>query len=114
MQNSTILYNVESEVRKQRQQSKATKEETREVKGFFLGSLRRFRGAVLRIALFVDLLEEAKRRLLGFVDPLLDLLSVDRSVTVLALGSDLTELSDEFGDLVLLGSIELVLEFVHG
>jgi hypothetical protein len=71
-------------------------------------------GRILTIALFVDLLEEAKRHLLGFVNLLLDLLSVDRSVTALTLGSNLTELSDEFGDLVLLGSIELVLEFVHG
>jgi hypothetical protein len=57
---------------------------------------------VLGSTLLVDLLEEAKRRLLGLVDFLLDGVGGGGRVTCLALGGELTELSDELLDLGLL------------
>ncbi len=67
----------------------------------------------LSAALLVHLLEQTKRRLLGLVDLLADLVRIDGRVASLALDGKLTELSDELLDLLLLGSVDLLLELVH-
>lgn len=59
------------------------------------------------------LLEETKRSGLGGVDGSFDLLRRHGSITGLSLDSDLTELSDELGGLLLLRIVELILELIH-
>lgn len=69
--------------------------------------------AVLSRTLLIHLLEETKRRLLGLCKLLTDEVGVDGLVTSLALDGELTELSNELLDLLLLGSIELVFELAQ-
>lgn len=110
-----------------RKQTREKNESTKRVKGrtkhrstrhlillLLLRGLLGRRGVVLRVPLLVHLLEETKGGLLGLVDLLTDGVGGSGRVTGLALRSELTEVSEVLGHLVLLGLIELVLELVHG
>ena len=74
---------------------------------------RLLRRCVLGATLLVYFLEKTERGLLSLTDLLPDLISSHRSIAGETLRGQCTKLLDKFGDLVLLGGVELILELIH-
>lgn len=60
-----------------------------------------------------NLLEQAERSILCLADLFADGVGRKGGITSLSFGSEFPEFSDELGNLILLSSIELILEFSH-